>query len=113
MGGIIFWAIIRTAFLIPALWFLSGHMEYRYWWWLGIFSVYGVIIHPAMIQYRIFLQENKEVITDTLCSSCKHFDETAVICLVEDEHPTRDYIPCEGVSWEPRESGNEKREIPT
>jgi hypothetical protein len=33
--------------------------------------------------------------------------------LVEDEHPTRDYIPCEGVSWEPRESGNEKREIPT
>ncbi len=49
MGGIIFWGIIRTAVLIPVLWILYGLMEYKYWWWFGILSVYGAIIHPALI----------------------------------------------------------------
>jgi hypothetical protein len=111
MGGIIFWAIIRAAILIPVLWFLSGEMEYSNWWWLGIFSVYGIIIHPAMIQYRIFLKENEEIIHNTLCSSCKNFDETAVICLIHDKHPTREVLPCEGIGWEPQETGNATREI--
>ncbi len=113
MGGIIFWAIIRAAFLVPSLWILYGMMEYKYWWWLGILSVYGVIIHPATIQYRMFLQENEEVIKNTLCSSCQHFDETAVLCLIHDQHPTREVLPCDGIDWEPIQAGNEKREIPT
>jgi hypothetical protein len=113
MGGIVFWAIIRAAFLIPTLWMLYGMMEYKYWWWFGIFTVYGVIIYPATIQYRIFLQKNEEIINNTLCSSCSNFDETAVICLIHDKHPTKDFLPCEGVGWEPVEAKNEKKEIPT
>lgn len=111
MGGIIFWGIIRTACLIPALWFLYSMMEYQYWWWLAVFSVYGVIIHPAMIQYRMFLQENEEIINNTLCSSCKSFDKTAVICLKLDKHPTLNNLPCEGLDWEPAGIKNEETEI--
>ena len=101
MGHIVYWAIIRIAILIPVLWLLYGNIEYRYWWIIGIMSIYGVIIHPAVIQYKIFLEQNQNILTNTLCSSCKHFDETAVICLKYDKHPTEDYLPCDGVEWEP------------
>lgn len=113
MGHIIFWGIIRTAILIPVLWILYGMMEYKYWWWFGILSVYGVIIHPAMIQCRIFLSDNDEIINNTLCSSCKHFDKTAVICQKYDQHPTLDNLPCEGLDWEPIGIKNEEAEIHT
>ena len=102
MGHIVYWTIIRIAILIPVLWLLYGFMEYRYWWVLGIMSVYGVVIHPAVIQYKIFLEKNREILTNTLCASCSHFDETAVICLKYDEHPTEEYLPCDGMDWEPK-----------
>lgn len=113
MGGIIFWAIIRTAVLIPALWLMQGLMEYKYWWWFGIMAIYGVIIHPSVIQYRLFLEENKEIIRNTLCSTCKHFDKSAVLCLMHDKHPTLKFLPCEGLDWEPVNEGHEQKEIHT
>ena len=111
MGHIIFWAIIRTAVLIPVLWFLMGLIEYKYWWWLVILSVYGIIIHPMAIQFKIFYEENKEIIEQTLCTSCKHFDSTAVLCMKHDEHPTLKTLPCEGLDWEPKGKENEREEI--
>jgi len=111
MGGIIFWAIVRTALLIPALWVMQNYMEYKYWWWFGLMAIYGIIVHPAMIQYRLFKEESKEVVNNTLCSSCKHFNETAVICLLHDKHPTVDYLPCDGLEWEPKGGSYEQKEI--
>ncbi len=102
MGGIIFWAIIRTAILVILLWLLSDWFEYKYWWAVLSLLIYGFILHPAVVQYRLFLQKNKEVLTNTLCSSCRHFDETAVLCLKYDKHPTKYEIPCEGAEWEPK-----------
>lgn len=102
MGRIIYWAIIRVAILIPTLWLLLDWMEYKFWWTLGIISIYGVIIHPAVVQYKLFLDENKEVLEDTICASCESFDESAVLCMKHDEHPTADYIPCDGIDWEPK-----------
>jgi len=43
---------------------------------------------------------NKEIIENTLCSSCKHFDESAVLCMKYDKHITKDEIPCGGIHWE-------------
>jgi hypothetical protein len=102
MGSIIFWGIIRTAVLIPILWLGVNYLEFQYWWLLITMAVYGVIIHPAIIQYQRFLEQNKEVILDTLCSSCKYFEETAVLCTKLDVHPTRETIPCDGHEWEPK-----------
>jgi hypothetical protein len=101
MGAIVYWTIIRIAILIPLLWIATNYIDYKYWWAVVSMSIYGFIIHPAVIQYKLFREEHKEVITNTLCSSCKHFDETAVICLKFDEHPTQESIPCEGGDWEP------------
>ncbi len=108
MGAIIFWGIIRTALLIIALWILYGKIEYKYWWWFAVLSVYGVVVYPAMVQYRMFLHENEEIINNSLCSSCKHFDKTAVICLKYDKHPTLKLLPCKGMDWEPKGISNEE-----
>ncbi|MCZ7602515.1 MAG: hypothetical protein QY331_15680 [Melioribacteraceae bacterium] len=101
MGKIIFWGLIRVAVLIPVLWIATDYIDYRYWWIITAMSIYGVVFHPAVIQLKIFREENKIVLEDTICSQCKHFDASAVLCLKYDEHPTEDYIPCDGVDWEP------------
>ncbi|MFZ1292141.1 MAG: hypothetical protein WAR79_18750 [Melioribacteraceae bacterium] len=101
MGAIIYWGIIRTAILLPFLWLVLDFIDYRFWWAIVSISVYAIIIHPAVIQYNIFKEKNEQIITNTLCSSCKHFDETAILCLKLDEHPTEKKIPCEGSAWEP------------
>ncbi|MBK7104705.1 MAG: hypothetical protein IPH62_05425 [Ignavibacteriae bacterium] len=102
MGAIIYWGIIRTAILLPFLWLVLDFIEYKFWWAIVSISIYGVIIHPAVIQFNIFKEKNEKIITNTLCSSCKHFDETAILCLKLDEHPTEDEIPCGGSAWEPK-----------
>jgi hypothetical protein len=107
MGAVVFWTIVRTTILIPVLWILFGIMDYQLWWLVSFTSFYGVVIHPAIIHFRLFEENNKEVIESTLCSSCRHFDKTAVLCTKYDEHPDLNYLPCEGLDWEPVSRENE------
>jgi hypothetical protein len=101
MGRIIYWAIIRTAVLIPALWVAMGYFQFQYWWFVAAAAVYLIIIYPAILQYRKFEKDNKEIIESTLCSTCKSFDRSAVLCMKYDQHPTLFNLPCEGTDWEP------------
>jgi hypothetical protein len=111
MGEIIFWTIIRAALTIPTIWILKDFIDYQLWWIVAFSLIYGVIVHPAMIHYRLFEERNKEIINSTLCSSCKHFDQTAVLCTKHDKHPTINYLPCEGIDWEMKPvSANEENQ---
>ncbi|MBE0573157.1 MAG: hypothetical protein IH618_16560 [Ignavibacteriaceae bacterium] len=102
MGAIVFWTIIRTAITIPVLWILRSHMDAQLWWMVSIAAIYVLIIHPAMVSHRWFEKHNKKVIESSLCSSCKNFDRSAVLCIKYDKHPTENYVPCDGVEWEPK-----------
>jgi len=102
MGDIIFWTIIRTAITIPAIWILRSYISEQLWLLIGIAAIYGIIIHPTFLSYKKFESKSKEVIDSSLCSTCKHFDPSAVLCLKHDKHPTENYIPCEGEHWEPK-----------
>lgn len=112
MGGIIFWAIVRMVIVIPAVWILQGMFNSQYWWMIAFFSIYAIVIHPLLTQLREFEEKHKDIIESTLCSSCKNFDKTAVLCIKYDQHPTRDSLPCEGIDWEPVtiERQNEEKE---
>jgi hypothetical protein len=101
VGDIVFWAIMRTALVIPVVWILQSYVDFQIWFFIVLFGIYGIIIHPAIIHYRLFEEKNKEIIESTLCSSCRHFDKTAVLCLKYDKHPSKTYIPCDGIDWEP------------
>jgi len=101
LGDIVFWTIMRTAAVIPALWILRSYINFELWWAICLMSIYLIIIHPMIIHYKRFEEKNKEIIESTLCSSCKHFDKTAVLCMKYDKHPSLDSLPCGGVDWEP------------
>ncbi|MCU0331931.1 MAG: hypothetical protein MUE93_00810 [Ignavibacteriaceae bacterium] len=102
MGETVFWTIIRAAVTIPGLWILKGQIDFQLWIMISVAAIYVLIFHPAMVSYRWFEQHNKKVIESTLCSSCKNFDRSAVLCIKYDKHPTENYIPCDGVEWEPK-----------
>jgi hypothetical protein len=102
VGEIVFWTLVRTAVTIPGLWILKSEIDFNLWMLICLAAVYVIIFHPALVSYRWFEERNKNVISSTLCSSCKHFDPSAVLCLKYDKHPTEDYVPCEGVDWEPK-----------
>lgn len=111
MGEVVFWTIMRAALTIPAVWILKEYINYPIWWLISVASIYGVIIHPAIIHYRLFKEKNKETIESTLCSTCTNFDKTAVLCLLHDEHPTKDFLPCEGFDWEPKSAEKDNEDI--
>ena len=77
-------------------------MDAQLWWMVSIAAIYVLIIHPAMVSHRWFEKHNKKVIESSLCSSCKNFDPSAVLCIKYDKHPTENYVPCDGVEWEPK-----------
>jgi hypothetical protein len=103
MGEIIFWTIIRTAIVIPLVWFLQDYFTFQLWFTVVLLGIYGVIIHPAVIHYRLFEERNKEILESTLCSSCRYFDRTAILCTKLDKHPSTTFLPCQGFDWEPAE----------
>jgi len=102
MGEIVFWTIIRATVTIIGLWIIESQIDFQLWWIISIAAIYVLVIHPAVVSYRWFEERNKKVIESTLCSSCKNFDPSAVLCIKYDKHPTENYVPCEGVEWEPK-----------
>ena len=107
MGEIVFWTLVRLAVTIPLVWVLKDYLDYSIWWILVVFVLYGFVFHPAVLAYRKFEEKNKNMIDDSLCSGCRHFDKSAILCIKYDDHPAEDYIPCEGLDWEPKNSNSE------
>ena len=102
MGVIVYWTIIRTAIVIVALWLLKSQIDEQLWYIITVAISYTVVIHPAISGFRKFEEKNKNVIESTICTSCKHFDKSAVLCMKHDKHPTENYLPCDGIHWEPK-----------
>ncbi|OGU73244.1 MAG: hypothetical protein A2V93_02975 [Ignavibacteria bacterium RBG_16_34_14] len=102
MGDIVFWTLIRLAISIPLAWVLKDYLDYPIWWISIVIILYGFVVYPAIISYKKFEEKNKNLFESSLCSSCRHFDKSAVLCIKYDKHPTLDYIPCEGMDWEPK-----------
>lgn len=102
MGAIVYWTLIRMVVVLPLLWIFKDYFDEKYWFILSSLVIAFFIIYPAYNSYRKFLDKNKNVIFESLCSSCKQFDESAVLCMKYDKHPTENFIPCEGADWEPK-----------
>jgi len=111
MGEIIFWTIIRISVVIPVLWILESYISQQLWWLVGTLSIYVIIIHPAVIHYNLFKSKNKDILESTLCSTCKNFDQSAILCILHDKHPTKVYLPCQGIDWEPKSSSVDSEDI--
>lgn len=102
MGEIVLWTLLRTVLAIILIWLIQDYWDYKFFWVAGTLFIYFFVIFPAIQSYKNFVQKNKPVVENSLCSSCRHFDESAVLCMKYDKHPSQDYIPCDGIAWEPK-----------
>ncbi len=102
MGEIVYKTLIRFALSILTLWLVHNYFDEKFFWILSALTIYFTTIYPAYSSYKNFTERNENIIKYTLCSSCKHFDESAVLCIKHDKHPTETFIPCEGQHWEPK-----------
>ncbi|MDH7516442.1 MAG: hypothetical protein QHI48_11285 [Bacteroidota bacterium] len=104
IGSIVAWALFRLALVLTAALLVYEYVrwiDYSLWWALTAVSLIVFVVYPIQVQYRIYREETRNVFTGTLCSTCRYFEKTGVLCLKLDEHVTEDYIPCEGELWEP------------
>ena len=101
-GSIVSGAILRG--------FLTILVGFALWYWKGDESTYlltllmlwGYVAYPAYRQYTLFNEHIESYKVETLCGQCKHFNSTGQTCFRYDEHVTNEYVPCEGLDWEPR-----------
>ncbi len=101
MGEIIWYSILRFGLIIVLLWLTYDYWGERYFALIGFLSILFFVVYPAILWYKKFIEKNKNVVEQSLCASCKHFDPSAVLCMKYDKHPTENYLPCEGNDWEP------------
>lgn len=102
MGEIVYKTILRLFLIIIILWFGKNYLDYQFFWIISLLAIYFFVINPAYLSYQDFVDKNNPVINNSLCTSCNHFDKSAVLCIKYDKHPTEEFIPCEGTSWEPK-----------
>jgi membrane protein YdbS with pleckstrin-like domain len=105
IGSIVSWALFRLALVIIVSLLVVEYMrwiDYSTWAIVTLIMVYAAVIHPMQVQYRIYREETRKVMEGTLCSTCKYFEPTGVMCSRLDEHVSEDVIPCEVELWEPK-----------
>jgi hypothetical protein len=104
VGTIVFRALVKLLILMLVSWFVLETYKLQYYWFVPLALVYFLVVLPAYNQYQHFHAQSKRDVSDTICSKCKHFDGTGVLCTLYDEHVSKHYIPCDGDSWEAKTS---------
>lgn len=107
-GSIVWYAMLRLVLTIAAALMLYDRVDYSEWWWITIAGIYGFVVFPAQVQYNHFRQSSRQIIEETLCSSCRFFNPDGLHCTKLDEHVSERYLPCEGEGWEPQSFGSEE-----
>jgi len=100
LGEIVLWTLARLTISIPVVWLLKDYIYTQLWWSISFVVIFVFVFYPTLIRYKQFQEKNKTILEDTICSTCKHFDETAILCIMLDKHPTEKFIPCNGLEWE-------------
>lgn len=102
LGDIVYKSLLRLGLALIVLWFTKDYFSEKFFWIISILAIYLFVVYPMIMAYKRFIEDNRNIVTNTLCASCKQFDKTAILCLKYDKHPNEDFIPCEGKDWEPK-----------
>lgn len=102
-GTIVFGALLRGFVVILAgfaLWHYAG-VEVSVP--VSLVLLWGYAVYPAYRQFVLFSEQSQRIEEELLCSSCRHFNRSGQHCQLYDEHVRPDYIPCDGLDWDPSE----------
>ncbi|MDC1067879.1 hypothetical protein OAQ99_01830 [Candidatus Kapabacteria bacterium] len=99
--GSIVWGIIFRSFLLMVLsLILMNKYELYDNAFIFVVVLWFFIAWPAYNKFQDYNKKSIDFIESTLCGSCRNFEKTAQLCKIYDEHPTKDFIPCDGDDWE-------------
>jgi hypothetical protein len=101
-GSIIWGIMFRTALVVFISFPFVRYTANPDLWWLVAIALWFFAAYPGWTQYQIMQKRQEKFAEGTLCGSCKNFNDQSRLCVLYDEHPTLEYIPCEGESWEPK-----------
>jgi hypothetical protein len=73
----------------------------RQYWYFMLFAIWIGAAYPGWMQYKKYQERMKKFTEETLCGSCRHFESSAQLCKIYDRHVSSNYVPCEGMNWEP------------
>lgn len=99
--GSITWGILmRTAIMVVIaavvlLYWDGSKVSFAF-----LIIIWIVAIYPGFQQFQVYDKRLDKITEETMCGSCRYFDETGQLCRIYDEHITKQYIPCDGQNWE-------------
>lgn len=101
--GAIIWGTLLRSFILMVVStiLIRKYMLYDYIYFL-IFILWFFIAMPAYKAYQNFDKDMEDFTESTLCGTCRNFEKSAQLCKIYDQHPTKNFIPCDGLSWEPK-----------
>ena len=102
VGSIVWGVILRSSIIIGLSFLFSSYIRFHDYWWLAVFIFWFAAIYPGWKQYQKYNVKIQDIEENTLCGKCKYFEPTGQFCKIYDEHITKDYIPCDGLDWEPK-----------
>lgn len=102
VGSIVWGVMLRSTILILVTLLLFEKFDIRFYWWFAFFIFWFFVAYPAYRQYQLFQNKMESFKEETLCGSCRYFDSSGQLCTLLDQHVTKNYVPCEGLNWEPK-----------
>lgn len=103
-GSIVLGVIIRSALIVVISFLLIEYYDSSRHWYLMLFFIWLFAAYPGYRQYKVYNERIENFAESTLCGSCRSFDKTSQLCRIYDEHVSTKHIPCDGDSWEPKDS---------
>lgn len=100
-GSIVWGFLFRSSIIIALIFLIVEFTWFPQFWWISFFALWFFAAYPAWRQYQDYQERLKAFKEETLCGTCKHFEETSRMCRIYDEHVSVNRIPCEGLNWEP------------
>jgi len=101
-GSIVAGTIFRTAIIMVIVLAINGIFDLRTHWVIILLAIWFLVAYPAYKKYQKFNEEEDALSESIICGSCIHYDKSAQLCTIYDQHVKEDYIPCDGLDWEPR-----------
>jgi len=102
VGSIVWGIILRASIIVLFSFFFIQFFRFHGYWWLALFIFWFAAVYPGWKQFQHFDKKIKDIKENTLCGKCKYFESSGQLCKIYDEHITKDYIPCDGLDWEPK-----------
>lgn len=103
LGSIVLGALLRLLIIIGLVSFITGNYYFNHYQLFSLVLIWFFVAWPVYTNYAEYSRRSKEFVDNTLCGSCSYFEKSAQLCKIYDEHPTNDYIPCDGDNWEPKD----------